>query len=142
MHITHIGKIAAAVPIDADHLDGERLHGGEEDDEWDRADDVHQNVENAVHIPVLEQVARTCAVEYDTENETEEASDDDCDEHHLQRLHHGLSSRGLKTLQSLREARVVWSNARICITSSPFAHRSRHQTRHGCRLALPGCPAR
>ena len=92
MHITHIGKIAAAVPIDVPIT--LMVHGGEEDDEWDRADDVHQNVENAVHIPVLEQVARTCAVEYDTENETEEASDDDCDEHHLQRLHHGLSKQG------------------------------------------------
>ena len=38
----------------AHHLDGQRLHGRKEDDEWNRANDIHDHIQDAVEYRVFE----------------------------------------------------------------------------------------
>ena len=74
----------------ADHDDGERLHGCQEDDERNRAHDVDDDVKDAVDDRVLEQVAGAGAIEHHAEDQAEESADDEGDEHHGQGLANGF----------------------------------------------------
>ena len=47
----------------------ERLHGGDEDDERDRPEEVDDDVHHVEHGPVRQQAARPGRVEHDAEHE-------------------------------------------------------------------------
>jgi hypothetical protein len=60
----------------ADHDAGQRLHRGDEDDERDRPEGVHHEVEHPEHPAVLEEVAATGDVEPEPEDQAEQAADE------------------------------------------------------------------
>ena len=88
----------AAADGTAHYSDGQRLGKGQQNDERDGADEVHQQVNNDVDKPVLQDAARAGGVEQHAQTKAEDAGNDQGGRDHDEGVDDGIGERGAKAV--------------------------------------------